>query len=243
MYEDNKVSINWFKIGLRLLLVILIILLLMKLISFFKSNKTNVIEDSKMKEKIELIDKASKKYFTNDLLPKEVGANTTVTLQELIDKKLISDITDDKGKKCNYKDTYVKVTRLDNEYQYRTTLKCNNYEDFNNTFVEIKTDQKTTTTKTTTVVKTSKKITTKKKTTTKKVTPTTMKKTYTVSFNTNGGTLMNSQQVEQNGVIVSPGVPKRDGYLFVGWYYHGKAFDMQTRINQDYILTAKWIQE
>ncbi len=240
MYEDDKISINWFKIGLRLVLVILVILLILKLISFFRSSNTNVIEDSEMREKLILMDDASKKYFTDDLLPKEVGDNAVVTLQELIDKELISDVTDNNGNKCDYKESNVKVFRLDNEYQYKTTLKCDNYEDSNNTFVEIEKDVETTTTKVTTTKAPTTKTT---KTTTKTTTTTTKTATYTVSFNSNGGSLINSQQVLPNGVITSPEVPKREGYKFIGWYYHGEAFDMQTKINQDYVLTAKWAKE
>lgn len=241
MYQDEKVSINWFKMGLRLVIIILIVFLVFKLVSMLKDNKTNVIENNEMKEKFNLIDEAAKKYFTNELLPKEPGSSVTITLQELIDKDFIGEIKDDKDKTCDAKVSNVKVTKLDNEYQYKTTLKCDTFEDYNNTFVEIKENNNNKPT-TTIPVTTTKTMTTKKIKTTKKVTTTTTKK-YKVSFNTNGGTLINDQTVNANQTIVSPGVPRRDGYKFVGWFYHGTKFDMTTKINQDYVLTAKWIKE
>ncbi len=238
MYQDEKVSINWFKIGLRLVIILLIIFLAIKLISMVRDNKTNVVENNVMKEKIKLLEDASKKYFKEDNLPKEPGESITVTLKELMDQELIEEIKDEQGATCDITQTNVKVTRLDNEYQYKATLKCNSFEDYNNTFIEIK-DEETTTVPV--VPETTVKTTTKKNITTKKVT--TVAKNYKVSFNTNGGSLIDDQIVKANQVIISPGVPKREGYKFVGWYYHGNAFDMQTKINQNYVLTAKWVKE
>lgn len=238
MYQDEKVSINWFKIGLRLVTLLLIIFLAIKLVFILKDSKTNVVEKNVMNERIKLLEEASKKYFIEDILPKNPGDSVTVTLKELIDKELITEIKDEQDKTCDVLLTNVKVTRLENEYQYKATLKCDNFEDYNNTFVEIKEIEENTTTipvTTTTTTKTTRQITTKKKTT--------VVKKYTISFNTNGGTLINDQSVKANGVIISPGVPSREGYKFVGWFYHGEKFDMATKINQDYVLTAKWIKE
>lgn len=240
MYQDEKVSVNWFKIGLRLVTILLIIFLAIKLIFILKDNKTNVVENNEMKERIKLLEEASKKYFTEDILPKNSGESITVTLQELMDKELISEIKDEQDKTCDVTLTNVKVTRLDNEYQYKATLKCENYEDYNNTFVEIKDNEEENKT-TIQVTTTQPTITTKQPTTKKKTTTITRK--YTVSFNTNGGTLISDQMVKENQVIISPGVPRREGYKFVGWFYHGEAFDMTTKINRDYVLTAKWVKE
>lgn len=238
MYQEEKVSVNWFKIGLRLVVVILIIFLAVKVILMIRDNKTNVVENNVMKEKIKLLEDASKKYFNDDNLPKESGSSVTVTLQELIDNKLIEEIKDEKGATCDFNASNIKVTRLDKEYQYKATLKCNDFEDYNNTFISIEEEESTSVpVSTTSTPQTTKKITTTKRTTTK------VSKKYTVSFNTNGGSLIEDQLVKENHLIISPGVPKRDGYKFVGWFYHGDAFDMSTKINQDYVLTAKWVKE
>lgn len=243
MYQDEKVSINWFKIGLRLVTLLLIIFLAIKLVFILRDNKTNVVENNEMKEKIKLLEDASKKYFTEDLLPKKPGESVTVTLKELMDKKLIKEIKDEQNKDCDISLTNVKVTRLDNEYQYKATLKCNNYEDYNNTFMEIKDDkEENTTTIPVTTPPTTTQATKTTTTTTKKKTTTIVRK-YTVSFNTNGGSIISDQIVKANQVVISPGVPRRDGYKFVGWFYHGEMFDMKTKINHDYVLTAKWIKE
>ena len=231
MYEQNNVSYNWFKIGLRILVVILAVLLSFKIIFIIKENKTNVIEKDEMQEKINLLEKVGKKYFTNDLYPKKVGDSISITLEELIEKELIEEIKDTKGNLCDIKNSYVKVTRLDEEFQMKSYLVCDNFEDYKNSFVTINNTEETT------IIK----ITTTKKVTTKKTTKPLKK--YKVSFNTNGGLILDDQVVVENKTLANNVVPERQGYKFVGWFYHGKPFDMNTKINQDYVLVAKWVME
>lgn len=238
MYEDKGFSTNWIKIGLRIISVVLIVLILFKIVDLVGNNRTNVVEKDKMKEKISLLESAGKKHFTENLLPKETGDSKTVTLQELIDENLIDEIKDTKDKVCNTSESNVKVFKLDSEYQFKSTLKCDDYENYLNSFVEIKKEVNNNNDvtinpeeKTTTVITK----TTKKKTT--------AKKKFTVSFNTNGGSFISDQRVNANEQVVSPGAPKRDGYRFVGWYYHGEKFDLNTKINKDYVLVAKWIKD
>lgn len=42
--------------------------------------------------------------------------------------------------------------------------------------------------------------------------------TYTVSFESNGGSAVESQQVEAGGYATEPEDPTRDGYFFTNWY-------------------------
>ena len=137
MYEDKEVSTNWIKIGLRIVSVILIALILFKIVDIVGNNRTNVVEEDKMKEKIALLESAGKKHFTDEFLPKETGDSKTVTLQELIDKELIEEIKDTKDRVCNLNDSNVKVFKLDSEYQFKSTLICDDYENYLNSFVEI----------------------------------------------------------------------------------------------------------
>lgn len=54
---------------------------------------------------------------------------------------------------------------------------------------------------------------------------------YTVDFDTNGGTIIASQQVESNTCAVRPEDPIKDGYAFLGWYTDAamtQAFDFNT---------------
>lgn len=46
--------------------------------------------------------------------------------------------------------------------------------------------------------------------------------------------------VKYNDKVQVPPVPKKDGYLFEGWYVKNKVYDFNLNVNSDLILTAKW---
>lgn len=59
---------------------------------------------------------------------------------------------------------------------------------------------------------------------------------YTVNFNTNGGTKISDQQVEEGFCATMPsGAPERNGYTFDKWYY-----DFSIPITKDTTIDAKW---
>lgn len=59
---------------------------------------------------------------------------------------------------------------------------------------------------------------------------------YTVSFNSDGGTNVQSQVIEEDSVATEPTIiPERDGYTFESWNY---SFD--NPITEDTTITAKW---
>lgn len=236
MYEEDKYSINWFKVGVRLVIILLIILLSIKLVSILIADKTNVKEKGVMNKQLTVMDKIANDYFKDDKLPINVGESIEVSLEDLIKLNLIKEIKNENGEKCDNKKSYIRATRLDSKYQIKSNLVCKDYSDYKNSFKEINEEQviKVTTTVPTTT-------TTKNIETTRKI-KTTKSRSYTVSFNTNGGNQLDSQTVKENEIITNI-VPIRDGYSFVGWYYHGVRFDVNTKINQNYVLTAKWVIE
>lgn len=67
---------------------------------------------------------------------------------------------------------------------------------------------------------------------------------YTVTFDSNGGTKVESQVVKKNNVAVEPKDPTREGYKFLGWYEgmdeKDKKFNFKTKINSDITLYARW---
>ena len=69
------------------------------------------------------------------------------------------------------------------------------------------------------------------------------KNTYTVSFNTNGGTELMPILVEQQDKVVSPSDPTKTGYTFKGWYTDQgliNLYDFNTEITSNITLYAKW---
>ena len=65
-------------------------------------------------------------------------------------------------------------------------------------------------------------------------------KTYTVSFDTKGGSTIALQRIRENNSIKVPSNPHKSGYTFAGWLYNGKKFDLNTKITRDMTLEANW---
>lgn len=69
--------------------------------------------------------------------------------------------------------------------------------------------------------------------------------TYTVAFNTQGGSPVESATVEYNDAVTEPTEePTRPGYLFDGWYQDAECtvlYDFDTAITGDITLYAKWV--
>lgn len=65
-------------------------------------------------------------------------------------------------------------------------------------------------------------------------------KLFTVKFNSNGGSEVTSQMVEENDQAKEPATPTKDGYNFSGWYYNDKEYDFNMAISRDITLIAKW---
>ena len=67
--------------------------------------------------------------------------------------------------------------------------------------------------------------------------------TYTVTFNSNGGSTVQSQTVDYNGKATRPvNDPTKDGYEFVGWYVGETEFKFEeTNITDNITITAKWV--
>ena len=66
---------------------------------------------------------------------------------------------------------------------------------------------------------------------------------YTVTFDTQGGSKINSVQAVRNNAVSEPDDPEREGYTFGGWFTDKactQEFDFSTKIMNDMTLYAKW---
>lgn len=71
------------------------------------------------------------------------------------------------------------------------------------------------------------------------------KKTYTVTFDTKGGTEIASQTIEEDGVVTKPENPTKEGYIFLGWYISEEStvkYDFTAKVDKDFTLIAKWTE-
>ena len=66
------------------------------------------------------------------------------------------------------------------------------------------------------------------------------KNKYTVSFDSAGGTAVESQTVVYGEKVKEPEVPEKEGHTFLGWYQGENKFDFNTEIKENISLTAKW---
>ncbi len=63
---------------------------------------------------------------------------------------------------------------------------------------------------------------------------------YTVSFDSAGGTEIESITVKENEKIQEPSNPTKEGYNFIEWQLNDEPFDFDTEITKDIVLEAKW---
>ena len=66
---------------------------------------------------------------------------------------------------------------------------------------------------------------------------------YTISFDTNGGNTIDSQEVVKDEKIIKPSNPTRKGYKFIEWQLDSKTFDFDTVITKNITLKAIWEKE
>ena len=66
------------------------------------------------------------------------------------------------------------------------------------------------------------------------------KATYIVTFNSNGGSAIPNQNIEEGMSVIKPENPIRNGYIFVEWLLNGESFDFNNIVDKNITLSAKW---
>lgn len=64
--------------------------------------------------------------------------------------------------------------------------------------------------------------------------------TYTVTFNTDGGSKVAEVKVKRNKTVAKPADPTKEGYAFVSWQVAGSDYDFSYPVTEDLTVTAKW---
>ncbi len=65
-------------------------------------------------------------------------------------------------------------------------------------------------------------------------------KEYTISFDTDGGSTVNSQRIKENSKVTKPSDPTKDKYKFLGWYLDDELYSFDAKVTKDITLKAKW---
>lgn len=70
--------------------------------------------------------------------------------------------------------------------------------------------------------------------------------TYTVSFDTNGGSELSKQTVARNSAIKEPTAPTKEGFDFAGWYADKELktkYDFSAKVTKNITLYAAWTEK
>lgn len=65
--------------------------------------------------------------------------------------------------------------------------------------------------------------------------------TYDVTFNSNGGTVVDDEEVDYNTPVDEPEDPTKDHYTFGGWKLNGESYVFSTPVIEDITLEAVWV--
>ena len=95
-----------------------------------KNNNSTSQYDEVFSENLETMEKAAFNYYTKDKLPLEVGAVSELTLREMINSNLLEAFTDADGNACDVNNSYIRLTKNDDDYTLRVNLKCDKKEDY-----------------------------------------------------------------------------------------------------------------
>ena len=146
MYEERRNTFNLRDVILQLLLIILFVFIMIWLFPTKSYLKENFVGKEELNselalqleglygrlftDNIESMRDAAQGYFTNARLPKNVGDSVTLTLDEMLEKRLVLSFRDSNNKTCDVDSSYVQVTKMNDEYQMKVQLSCSDYEDY-----------------------------------------------------------------------------------------------------------------
>lgn len=132
---------------LKLILIIIFVFLLIWLLPKFisptvvnnsKNCPNNICDTSGLDaltsqifaDNLEKMKEAAISYYTDERLPKEVGESDKMTLSDMIGKHLIVALIDKNNKAVDVDASYVKITKLDEEYLLKVNIKDSEKEDY-----------------------------------------------------------------------------------------------------------------
>jgi len=128
MYEERKRKFDWKGFLLKLIIVILLFFVGYRL---FTGVKTNTLYDQIYNDNLTTMKEAAKAYYTTDRLPENIGDSETMTLQEMLNDKLLVEFADKDGNSCDTFGSYVTVTKIESDkYTLKVQLACGDHIDY-----------------------------------------------------------------------------------------------------------------
>lgn len=119
-----------FRVKDLLIRLILIIIFIFLLIWLFPMPNLKPLNNQIFADNVGRMKDVAKSYYTTERLPKNIGDSKKMTLQEMIDNHLILPLTDSKGKMCSTTESYVEITKMENEYVIKVNLSCTDQKNY-----------------------------------------------------------------------------------------------------------------
>ncbi len=138
--EDGGSNNSSFNKNLITKIILIAICIILIIFLFFMITKNFKKEDKKENNSVDsslvfnnninlLKDVAIDYFFGMENYPKEVGENKLVSVKELIDGKLLTEMLDYDKKACGYNTSYISMTRNKNDYMLEIYLNCPSNEE------------------------------------------------------------------------------------------------------------------
>lgn len=107
-----------------LIRLILIIIFIFLLIWLFPMPDLKPLNNQIFADNIDRMKSVAKSYYTLERLPKNINDSKKMTLREMINANMILPLMDSNGKYCSEDESYVEITKHENEYIIRVNLSC-----------------------------------------------------------------------------------------------------------------------
>lgn len=94
------------------------------------NNSLSPLYDQIFNQNVMAMKDAAITYYTTPRLPQKVGQEEKMTLSKMLESNLVLPFVDKNGKQCDLMESYVSITKMDDEYILKVNLKCDDQEDY-----------------------------------------------------------------------------------------------------------------
>ena len=135
MYNEEE-NMSFRNVFIKIVLIVFVLFILMMLfptkgfLTNYVDKKLSENPNSNFNSNLIALATAGSGYFNDSRLPENTGEVSKMTLKEMLDNKLIVTLTDNNGVSCNKKNSYVEVTKEENEYTMKVNLSCGGKSDY-----------------------------------------------------------------------------------------------------------------
>ena len=140
MYDERKERFSVRDLIIQVLFVAIFVFLLLWLFpmksdvknSVSKSVKETVtpLYDQIFNQNVMSMKESAISYYTTSRLPKNIGDTEKMTLSKMLSENIILPFVDRNGKQCDLDESYVSITKMNDEYIMKINLRCSNEEDY-----------------------------------------------------------------------------------------------------------------